>query len=72
MGGFVTDENTSDFVDLEQARRKRSDPLSASPPPPQNAHRFVPRDWTKGQDSEHLDLESALRMDSTQLVEASK
>ena len=71
MGGFLTDDDRAEFVDLDQARQKKSD-SHLNGPTLDDAHRYAPRDWTKAQDSEHLDLESALRMDSTQLGDASK
>ena len=71
MGGFLTTDDRAEFVDLDQARNKKDD-TKLNGPTTDDAHRFAPRDWTKAQDSEHLDLESALRMDSTQLGESSK
>lgn len=73
LGGAITDDNPETFVDMEQARRKKSDPLAnggAMPFPTSYAN--PARDWSKAEHSENIDLESALRMDSTQIAEASK
>jgi hypothetical protein len=70
LGGAITDDNPQDFVDLNQAQRKKSD----APRSPNGfiTNPFEERDWTKAEHSENIDLESALRMDSSQIAEASK
>lgn len=69
MGSILSDNIRADFVDVEQARQKKSgrgDLLRSGSLPLVNA-----KDWTKIDDCEHLDLEAALRMDSEHKGEAS-
>lgn len=77
LGGAITDDNPQDFVDMDQAKRKKSDPLSNGVPK-EYTNPLAARDWTTAEHSENIDLEggldfeTALRMDSAQINEASK
>lgn len=61
LGGAITDENPQDFVDRDQAQRKKSDPFSNGKLTHPSAYAYPARDWTKAEHSENIDLESALR-----------
>lgn len=57
MGSVLSDGYRGDFVDVEQARKKREERINHQP------HDSVVRDFSKPQGTDFLDLESALRMD---------
>jgi len=61
MGSIASDNIRGDFsIDSEQAQRKKTEQDSA---PMVSLPRVVTKDWSHKPDSDHLDLEAALRMD---------
>lgn len=58
--GFTGSNSPEDFVDLEQARSKRLE--ETNPALFRESQRMSARDWSKPDDCEHLDLETALRL----------
>lgn len=68
MGSVLSDGVRADFVDVAQARRKKAeqnelqDHGGAMP----ELQQTTSRDWSKAEEPEHLDLESALRTDLEQ------
>ena len=71
LGGAITADNPEEFVDLEQAQQKKTD-AQTNGTPRALSNPFEARGWTKAEHSEDIDLESALRMDSTQIDNALK
>jgi hypothetical protein len=59
MGSVLSDGVRGDFVDVEQARKKKAEGQQLQPLAVDSVH---VRDWSKYGDSEFLDLESALRI----------
>lgn len=72
LGGAITDDNPQDFVNMNQSQQKKSDGFSNGALAYPSTYANPARDWTKAEHSENIDLEAALRMDSTQIEEASK
>lgn len=72
IGGTISQGSQSDFVNTAQARAKKFE--SPNSGEMRNAEHFetTPRDWSKNVDYDNLDLEAALRMDSTQFADNSK
>jgi len=71
MGSVVSDGVRGEFADFRDARRKKFDEESDLRPG-QHIPDVRVRDWTKLQDCEHVDLESALRMGSVQRGESAR
>ncbi|KAK4540974.1 hypothetical protein LTR36_008482 [Oleoguttula mirabilis] len=67
MGSVLSDGVRGEFVDVEQARRKRWEAVI----PMQDLQDVTARDWTKANGCDHIDLEAALRMDSVPRGESS-
>ncbi|KAK5133156.1 hypothetical protein LTR08_008091 [Meristemomyces frigidus] len=68
MGSVLSDGIRGEFLDVEQARKKKAEQASTSIPGLKDVDA---RDWSKASDCEHLDLESALHMNSMQRGESS-
>lgn len=68
LGSTLSDGLRGEFSDISQARRKKDDgPALAM----QSLPDVAARDWSKVHDCDHIDLETALRMDSQPKAESS-
>lgn len=59
MGSVLSDGVRGEFVDVEQARRKKTERM-----PMRDLPNVSTKDWSKRNECDHIDLEAALRMDS--------
>ena len=69
MGSVLSDGVRGELSNVEQARLKRAEQVNRPMQGPRSNVTIT--DWTKVSDSEHLDLEAALHIDSTQRGESS-
>ncbi|KAK5121895.1 hypothetical protein LTR85_004466 [Meristemomyces frigidus] len=67
MGSVLSDGVRGEFVDVEQARRKKTERAGTM----QGLQDVTARDWTKANECDHIDLEAALRMNSLPRGESS-
>lgn len=67
-GSILSDGLRGEVLDVEQARRKKAERPSI---PLQETSTVAAKDWTKGNDCDHIDLESALHTDHGEQGESS-